>query len=529
MYQNVCPMCSAQLNENGFCPNCGYQAANAVAPDMNASPENLTQMADSLQGAPQQSVPQQYPAQPYQASSYQPNNPQYPQQPVNPDPGFGYNQQSYPRQDYPRQDYPQQAPDYYPSQGYPQYPQREPVQQPQPGYQQQQYPQQPAAPQQYYSQQSVPPQQQFSQQPVDAAKKSDKTISKKKLLAVGIPVIAVILVAAILFTVVIPAIKNSKKDDGTFSIGDTWEVEDQWSFKINGVYEITDRYSDYNSNSDVPDPEAVYVIDYEFKNLGYVHEDDEDEKTADNSGINTSNDPKALNMFMSESTFVDSQGESAFYYLLRDFFGDTKNAAIDETTHTWDVIGVNHKGDLSYTFEMDTDSKHGSKTHVATFELTPDPDPTEIALLRYEIDDNAKRLTIGETWKVDDQWTLTINSVKKTNDRSKYSKVDYDVADVYVIDYTYTNINYSVNDQDGLYFFFSMYTKDTAGVTCEHYSLIGVDENYTPPEFITPGNTMHCQDAIAVSKSGGFTVDASHNTDDKHDNIRYHFGFVYED
>ena len=543
MNQNVCPKCSAPLNEAGICLNCGYQAANEAAPDMNAAPENLTQMADPPQSAPQQTPPRD-PAQPfqpapdpannsaapYQPPTYQPNTSQYSQQPVNPNPGYGYPQQGYPQQGYPQQD-----PNNYPPQGYSQYPQTAPTQQNQPVYPQPQYPQQPQQyPQQpqQYPQQPVPPQQQYPQQPVDAPQKSNKTFSRKKVLGIGIPVIAVILIAVIMFTVVVPAIKKSKKDDGTFSIGDTWEVKDQWSFKIRGVYEVTDRYTEHNANSDISDPAAVYVIDYEFKNLGYYYteeKDDKNEKTTDNSGINNSSDPHALSMFLQDKDFVDSEGESAFQYTLFDFYGDYSNAAEDETTHTWEVIGVNHKGDLSYSFEKATDSKHGSKTHVATFKLTPDPEPTETALLRYEIDENAQKLTIGETWTVDDQWTLTINSVKKTSDRSKYSKVDYDVADVYVIDYTYTNINYNDSNLDGLYFFFSNYTKDTAGVTCGHYTLIGVDDDYTTPDFIKPGKTKHCQDCIAVSKSGGFTVDAPQSSDDDHGNVRYHYGFQYKD
>ena len=58
-------------------------------------------------------------------------------------------------------------------------------------------------------------------------------------------------------------------------------------------------------------------------------------------------------------------------------------------------------------------------------------------------------LKVGDTWEVDGQWKLTINSVKATEERSEYA--DSQPSAVYVIDYTYENIGYEDDIMDGLY------------------------------------------------------------------------------
>ena len=60
-----------------------------------------------------------------------------------------------------------------------------------------------------------------------------------------------------------------------------------------------------------------------------------------------------------------------------------------------------------------------------------------------------KKYKLGETWTVDGQWKLTIDSVTTTSDRNQFS--DKNPAQVIIITYTYENIGYEDDYMDGLY------------------------------------------------------------------------------
>ena len=55
--------------------------------------------------------------------------------------------------------------------------------------------------------------------------------------------------------------------EGAYRIGETWTVDGLWSLTITGITETKER----NQYADT-DPEAVYIIDYTYKNLGYESE-----------------------------------------------------------------------------------------------------------------------------------------------------------------------------------------------------------------------------------------------------------------
>ena len=59
-------------------------------------------------------------------------------------------------------------------------------------------------------------------------------------------------------------------------------------------------------------------------------------------------------------------------------------------------------------------------------------------------------LHVGDTWTVEGQWKLTIDSVKTTDDRNQFS--DIDPAQVVIITYSYENLGYEGSFTDGLYF-----------------------------------------------------------------------------
>ena len=62
--------------------------------------------------------------------------------------------------------------------------------------------------------------------------------------------------------------------------------------------------------------------------------------------------------------------------------------------------------------------------------------------------------TIGETWTVDGQWSLTVTGVTETAERNEYA--DEKPAAVYIVDYEYTNIGYEDEDSIAKGIFFDM-------------------------------------------------------------------------
>ncbi len=58
--------------------------------------------------------------------------------------------------------------------------------------------------------------------------------------------------------------------------------------------------------------------------------------------------------------------------------------------------------------------------------------------------------TIGETWTVDGQWSLTIMEVTETTERNEYSEKK--PAALYIVDYEYTNIGYEDGIAKGIFF-----------------------------------------------------------------------------
>ena len=61
--------------------------------------------------------------------------------------------------------------------------------------------------------------------------------------------------------------KKSKKKD-YYTIGETWTVDGQWSLTVTGVTETAER-NEYSGKN----PAAVYIVDYEYTNIGYEDED----------------------------------------------------------------------------------------------------------------------------------------------------------------------------------------------------------------------------------------------------------------
>ena len=109
---------------------------------------------------------------------------------------------------------------------------------------------------------------------------------------------------------------------------------------------------------------------------------------------------------------------------------------------------------------------------------------------------------IGETYIVEGQFKITINSVEETNDRNEYS--DKNPAEVYVVTYTYENIGYVDEDgvMDGLYVSLEDGIVDSAGKM--GYSYPGDVTKYA--QSVPVGAFCEAQACIGVDNPGSFKI-----------------------
>lgn len=108
---------------------------------------------------------------------------------------------------------------------------------------------------------------------------------------------------------------------------------------------------------------------------------------------------------------------------------------------------------------------------------------------------------IGDTWTVNGQWNLTINSVTPTDERNEFA--DTNPAEVVIIDYTYENLGYEDSNEimNGLYLDLEMgQIVDSAGQMCQSYPASSVTKyaQETPV-----GVTCNAQAAIGLTQAGG--------------------------
>lgn len=110
-----------------------------------------------------------------------------------------------------------------------------------------------------------------------------------------------------------------------YKIGQTWTVPGQWSITINSVTETSYRneYADTN-------PEAVYMIDYTYENLGYI----------DQNGI-----MNGLFLDFEMAQIVDSNGYTGYSYP-GDITYYSQEILVGAKCHAQSCIGVDHRGNF---------------------------------------------------------------------------------------------------------------------------------------------------------------------------------------
>lgn len=110
---------------------------------------------------------------------------------------------------------------------------------------------------------------------------------------------------------------------------------------------------------------------------------------------------------------------------------------------------------------------------------------------------------IGDTWTVDGQWTLTIDSVETISDRNEFS--DKNPTAVYMVNYTYTNTGYedAMGMMNGLYLdLSSMRVVDSASNMGYTYPGNIVDN----PQETPVGATCKAQACFGVDNAGTFKI-----------------------
>lgn len=114
-----------------------------------------------------------------------------------------------------------------------------------------------------------------------------------------------------------------------------------------------------------------------------------------------------------------------------------------------------------------------------------------------------KEYRIGDTWTVDGQWKITIDSVRETADRNPYSEIN--PASVYIVTYTYENLGYE--DESGL--MNGLFVSLTNGSVVDSTGKMGYsypgDQNLYAQE--TPvGARCEAEEVIGVDNPGEFKI-----------------------
>ena len=107
---------------------------------------------------------------------------------------------------------------------------------------------------------------------------------------------------------------------------------------------------------------------------------------------------------------------------------------------------------------------------------------------------------IGESYIVEGQWKITVDSVETTDDRNEYS--DKNPAAVYLVTYTYENLGYDDDIMNGLYISLDDGIVDSAGKM--GYSYPGDISMY--PQETPVGASCQAQACIGVDNAGSFKI-----------------------
>ena len=267
-----------------------------------------------------------------------------------------------------------------------------------------------------------------------------------------------------------------EEEKSEFKVGETWTVDGLWSITVNSVTE-TDERNEYADQK----PNAVYMVDYTYSNLGY------EDSTGMMDGLYIAFD----------DMIVDAEGTMGYEYP-GNVTAYPQETPVGANCKAQACIGVDNPG--TFTVEVSLYDNDYNE-YKAKFIMDPEAEAVETDASGSNVD-NSSALKVGETWTVDGQWEFTITDVHKTDERNEYA--DTDPEAVYVLDYTYKNLGYEDETglMDGLYISIEESVVDSEGTM--GYSYPGDIEKY--PEETPVGATCNAQACIGVDHAGSFTV-----------------------
>ncbi|MBR2869185.1 MAG: hypothetical protein IKB88_09035 [Clostridia bacterium] len=216
------------------------------------------------------------------------------------------------------------------------------------------------------------------------------------------------------------------EEDNYYGPGETWIVDGQWEVTVNSAkrHFLCDTYA--NNRHGYTD-EQIVLVEYTYKNIGYT---------------------SSLGLFVAPDYYDELMVKAQDYTCL---CGNLKFP-------DWTPIGATCKVVQSIVLENDSDeitvafSEYGNNTGRLNAMFTI---PVEGEI----IDNNQnkpeyKTFGLGETWVVDDQWELTVNSAKTHRFCNSYEneREDFTGKKLVLVTYTYKNLGYyDEKYDDGLF------------------------------------------------------------------------------
>lgn len=272
------------------------------------------------------------------------------------------------------------------------------------------------------------------------------------------------------FEMATPSIVEENAECG---VGDVWAVDGICQVVITGVTPVEQRneYCEY-------EPEAVYLIDYYYTNDGFG---------------DIFSDELYIGL---DDEVVDAEGEAGYSYPVDQTYYP-QELPVGASCIAQTNIGVNHDGPFKLGLTI-YDSNFDA--HHAVFNIDPSAGTPDVKLPSPKAPVADALVKLGETWTVDGQWDLTINSVTATDERNEFSPTE--PAAVYIVDYTYKNLGYEDEYMGGLFLSLEDGIVDSQGVMGYAYPIY-TDYN---PEAVGVDEECHAQVCVAVEHEGPFKI-----------------------
>lgn len=271
-----------------------------------------------------------------------------------------------------------------------------------------------------------------------------------------------------------PVMTEETETEPEYAVGETWTVDGEWSLTVLSAEE-TDKRNPYADRK----PAAVYIVRYMYENLNADRDRNSD-----------------VYFDLGYESIVDAGGRMAYSYP-----GEITYYADMAPAGTYCVaeacIGVDNPGDFRiYMDEYDADMNRQE----AILHIEPGKTAEKSAVQVHGIDTEGA-YSVGDTWKVEDLFSLTIHDISESSYRNAYTPLQPET--VYLINYSYENLGYESSYMNGLYIDLEIETAiDADGQLASSYP--GGTGIY--PQVVPIGAACDAEAWIAVDHPGDLTL-----------------------